>query len=372
METGIKPDQVDGRRRIFTTSRSDHAKSSSTGTIDLWEIIHLFRNNSGKIFFCVLLAVGVAAVYLSHVHPVYASTVVLEVAPEPDQNPTNPTDLDSSDILKTIELKVASQSVLLRVIKDYHLADDSNFTLTPAESTYLSPEFVQWLRESAFDFLQLIRADRVTDISKIKPAPPVSGRLLSDAELVQRFMDKISVNLVRGSRLISVTVNDWDPKNARLLAQAVIDEFFRESLDEQGKDTASARELLLAEARRINADLKVSEEKLASYRDKYNAVSLQDQQNIVVERLRDLNQQVTAAQNTRLALEPDEEQVRRLVDADPEQLLNIRSIASQPEIIDLRKQIVLQEAQVATLAKRYGPLYPTLIQARSDGLPFSS
>ncbi len=86
---------------------------------------------------------------------------------------------------------------------------------------------------------------------------------------------------------------------------------------------------------------------------------------IVVARLRDLNQQVTAAQNTRLALEPDDEQVRSLADADPEQLLSIRSIASQPEIIDLRKQIALQEAQVATLAKRYGPLI-TMIQARSQ------
>jgi succinoglycan biosynthesis transport protein ExoP len=367
METENKLDQVDGRRKVFAATSAGHAKSSGAGTVDLWAMIHLFRNNLGKIFFCVLLAVGAAAVYLSHVHPVYASTVMLEVAPDTNQNPANPPpDLDSSDILKTIELKIASQSVLLKVIKNNHLADDPNFTLTAAGGTFLSPEFVQWLRASALDFLKLIRADRFIDISALKPDSPKPGRSYSDAELVQKFMSKISVSLVRGSRLISVTVEDWDPKNAQHLAQAVIDQFFQESLDERGKDTASARELLLAEAKRISAELRASEEKLAAYRDKYNAVSLREQQNIVVERLRDLNQQVTAAQNTRLALEPDEEQVRRLADADPEQLLSIRSIASQPEVIDLRKQVALQEAQVATLAKRYGPLHPTMIQARSQ------
>jgi len=367
METESKYVKVDGRRNVFAATRAEHAKASGAGTVDLWEMIHLFRNNLGKIFFCVLLAVGTVVVYLHHVHPVYASTVMLEVAPDTDQNSANPPpDLDSSDILKTIELKIASQSVILKVINDKHLADDPNFTQAPAEGAFLNAEFVQWLRESTFNFLKLIRADRFIDLSSLKTAPPRPGQSYSDAELVQKFMAKISVNLVRGSRLISVTVEDWDPKNAQRLAQAVTDEFFQESLDEQGKDTASAHELLLAEAKRISEELRASEEKLAAYRDKYNAVSLQEQQNIVVERLRDLNQQVTAAQNTRLALEPDEEQVRHLADADPEQLLSIRSIAGQPEVTDLRKQIALQEAEVANLAKRYGPLHPTLIQARSQ------
>jgi polysaccharide biosynthesis transport protein len=368
METGSKFDQVEGRRNLFAASRADYAKASGAGAVDLWEMIHLFRNNLGKISVCVLLTVGAVAVYVSHVHPVYASTVMLEVAPpDTNQNSANPPpDLDSSDILKTMELKIASQSVILKVIKDNHLADDPNFTQTPTSGAFLNPEFVHWLRQSAVDFLKFLRVDRLINISNLKDAPPQPGSSYSDAELVQKFMAKISVNLVRGSRLISVTVEDWDPKNAQHLAQAVINQFFQESLDEQGKDTASAHELLLAEAKRISAELRTSEEKLAAYRDQYNAVSLQEQQNIVVERLRDLNQQVTAAQNTRLALEPDEEQVHQLADANPEQLLSIRSIAGQPEVSDLRKQIALQDAEVATLAKRYGPLHPTMIQARSQ------
>jgi succinoglycan biosynthesis transport protein ExoP len=367
MDTASKLGHVETRRSAFAPTSVDHGKSHGASAVDLWEIIHLFRNNLGKIAVCMLLAVGAAAVYLSHVHPVYASTVMLEVAPDQQaQNSATPPDLDSSDVLKTIELKIASQSVLLRVINDNHLADDPAFTLTPAGGGFISPEFTQWVRAGAYDFLSFCGIGHLIDLSHLKPAEPRPGASLSDADLVQKFQSKISVSLVRGSRLISVTVEDWDPKKAQLLAQAVIDEFFRESLDERGRDTANARELLLAEAKRISADLRVSEEKLAAYRDKYNAVSLQEQQNIVVERLRDLNQQVTAAQNARLSLEPDVEQVRQLSETNPEQLLSIRGVANQPEVQDLRKQIALQEAQVATLAKRYGPLHPTMIQAQSQ------
>ncbi len=133
METESKSDQVDGRRNLFAATRADHAKASGAGTVDLWEMIHLFRNNLGKIFLCVLLTVGAVAVYVNHVHPVYASTVMLEInaaGHEPEFGEPA-ADLDSSDILKTMELKIASQSVILKVIRDNHLADDPNFTQTP-------------------------------------------------------------------------------------------------------------------------------------------------------------------------------------------------------------------------------------------------
>src|SRR5690606_30184507 len=68
----------------------------------------------------------------------------------------------------------------------------------------------------------------------------------------------------------------------------------------------------------------------------------------------------------RLAREAELSQVTRLADAPPDQLLSIRSIADLPEILDLRKQVTLKEAEVAMLGQRYGPLHPTMVQARSE------
>ncbi|HZP61552.1 MAG TPA: polysaccharide biosynthesis tyrosine autokinase [Opitutaceae bacterium] len=293
---------------------------------------------------------------MNHTSPVYVSSALLEVAtPTGDGQNAPPPDLDASDILKTIELKIASQSVLLRMIKDNHLADDPDFA--PPKEGGISSGGRGWLAGL------IDRGGYPADAKAVKSDSSLS---YSDLELVRRLSDRISVSLVRGSRLISVSMENNDPQKAQRLAQALIDEFFQESLTERSKDLASTRELLLAEAKRDSDQLTRSEEKLEAYRDKYNAVSLEEQQNIVVDRLRELNQQVTTAQGTRLAMEPQAEQVRRAADSNPEQLLGLPGIGELPEIVDLRRQIALQEAQVATLSQRYGPLHPTLIQARSQ------
>ncbi len=342
-------------------------KAKDTGTIDLWEIIYLFRNNLGKILLCVLLSMAVAVFYLSRTRSLYDSSVLLEIVPDtPDQGQTSAiTNLDDSDILQTIDREIASQSVLLGVIEKNNLANDPDFITPQTGATFSGAEMVHWIGESFAGFLKLIKADRFIDTGRLDLAPSAPSAPLSTVELMHRLAARISVSLVRGSRLISMTVEDHDPKKAQQLAQSVIDEFFRQSWDERSRNLASARELLLAEVRRDNEALQTSEEKLEAYRKKYDAVSLEDQQNIVVDRLRELNRQEVDAQNARLAMEPEAEQVRTMMNSDLDQLLNVRRVAETAEVIDLRQQIALQEAQVATLAKRYGPLHPTMIQAQS-------
>ncbi|HKB89899.1 MAG TPA: exopolysaccharide transport family protein, partial [Opitutaceae bacterium] len=300
---------------------TETAKAKHPGAIDPWEVIYLFRDYLGHILLCVFITVGLAVLYLLYTRPVYSSRALLEISQQEKQNGG---DIDSSDTLKTIELKIASQSVLLGVIKANKLADDPDF------------------------------------------APPRDAGPYSDSELVQRLASLVSVNLVRGSRLISVTAEDHSPEKAQRLAQAVINEFFKQSVDLRLKDSSSTREALLAEAKRLASEFTAAEEKLQSYREKFNTVSLTDKQNIVFERLKELNQQVANAKKTRMALESDYQRLKGYIDSDPEQLLNIRDLAALPEMVDLRKQVALQEAQVATLAQRYGPLHPTMVQSKSQ------
>lgn len=344
-------------------SRTDHP-----ATVDLREIAGLFRDNLGKLILAVVVSVGLMLFYLHCARPVYRSSVLLEVAERTKQN-ASPTETDVSDTLKTLEVKLASQSVLLGVIKAHRLAENPDFTAPGAGSFLGELSLGPQVSAALADGLRFIRADRFA--ARLTAAPPAPA-VISETDLARRLAAKVSVSQVRGSRLIALTVEDRDPTNARNLAQALTDEFFRQSRDLRHRDSAHARELLIAEARRVGEDFKVSQEKLEAYRNQFNAVSLQERQNIVVERLRDLNQQVAIAKNLRLAREAEQEQVARLAASAPEELLGLRGIADAPDIVDLRKQITLQEAQVATLAQRYGPLHPTMIQAKGQSAELRS
>jgi polysaccharide biosynthesis transport protein len=326
------------------------AQPPACATLDLREVVYLFRNHLGKVLACVALALAIALIYLHHARPIFASSALLEVALTDRQNqPVS--DVDSADTLKTVELKLASQSVLLAVIKEHHL--EAELLAANDELPIGLQQIVTWGR-SLFDRAPGERS-----------ASGTTGKA-SDAELVRRFRPRVSVDVVRGSRLIALRVEDADPSRAQTLAQAIIEEFFHQSRTSRQKETAASREQLLAEAKRVGEQFKLAEEKLQAYRTRYNAVSLQDRQNIVVERLRELNQQVAAAKNERLKWQAEAEQVKKAEGASADQLLGIRAIAELPGIIDLQKQVALKEANVATLAQRYGPLHPTLVQAKSE------
>jgi succinoglycan biosynthesis transport protein ExoP len=342
--------------------KTGYAAATTATTIDVREVAQLFRAHLGKILLCVVLLVGLTVLYLNQVRPTYRATATLEVAEGSRQNPT-PSEIDASDMLKTIELKIAGQAVLLGVIRSRNLAADPSFAKRTPDNFIGDLRSGPLITTAAVDFLRLIHAD---SLAQEWSGASSAAAPRSETDLLRLFSAKISVNLVRGSRLIALTVDDHDPDKARQLAQAVIEEFFRQSRESQKSDSVSARDLMLAEAKRVGEDYKSAQEKLEAYRAKFNAVSLQDRQNIVVERLRDLNQQVAVAKNVRLGRDSELAQVTRLAQTAPEQLLGIRSVADAPDVVDLRRQIAMHDAEVATLSQRYGPLHPKLIQAKSQ------
>lgn len=348
---------ISSARMRVNTPKPEYAAATA---IDVREVFDLLRVNLGKIIFCTVLMIGLAVAYLYQAHPVYRAVATLEVAEGSKQNPS-PSEIETSDLLKTIELKIASPAILLGVIRSHEVAKDAGVFSVESEGTWGE---VRSIASSSFlGALRLVHLEsyffggRSADTESAPPSEP---------EMLRRLARKVSVSLVRGSRLITVTADDRDPAKAQQLAQAVIDEFFRQSRDSQKNDSSHARELLMAEARRAGEEYKSSQEKLEAYRTEFNAVSLQDRQNIVVERLRDLNTQVAAAKNVRLTRESELAQVTRLSETAPEQLLGLRGVADSPDVVDLRKQVALHEAEIATLSQRYGPLHPKLIQAKSQ------
>jgi capsular exopolysaccharide synthesis family protein len=345
----------------IASARAFRAKPDYKETLDLREVVHLFRDHAGKIILCVVLGIALAVYYLQNAKPIYTSSAMLEVT-QRNADGVAPTEIETAELLKTVELKLASQAVLLEVINSNNLAADPEFLATSSGVFSRDSQTVIWLADLLESVDQTVAADFLRVRDEPQPDPP----MMSDAELVKLFESKVDVYVLRGSRLISLQVEDRSPERARHLTQAIIDEFFAQSRDARRRETSSSQELLAAEVKRVGDQYRAAQEKLEAYRAKFNAVSLAERQNIVVERLRDLNQQVAAAKNNRLAREAELAQVTRLADAPPDQLLSIRSVADLPEILDLRKQVTLKEAEVAMLGQRYGPLHPTMAQAKSE------
>ena len=300
-------------------------KSDVQLALDPWKLFHLLASHLRLLVFCAAAGLLAALAYVIYRPPVYVSYAILEVTEDKsadlDFNKRESADLNSAALLKTIEQTIASQAVLKHVVSTLKLGEDPYF------------------------------------------APPRSDGY-TEAELLGLLRERVYVGLERGTRLIRVAVRDGDPLKAQRLTQAIIEGFFsqRSSLRREGAGNAHA--FLLAEAKRLEQEVRSAEERLQTYQEKYRAVSLTDRHNIVLQRLGDLAQQHTAAHAQRLALETTQAQVRAVIDSRPDELLNLREIAAQQDIIELRKQLNTQAAEVAKLSLRYRERHPTMSQAQ--------
>jgi succinoglycan biosynthesis transport protein ExoP len=322
----LKPVPVD--TQAPSPSLSDPPKL----TLDFPHLYHLLLRKSWLIILCIVLSLLAAIAYLMYAPKIYDSRAVIQVEQETPKfvkiQDINPEDFKSIEDLKTVEQALLSDTLLLRVVKANGLDKDPSFAPRKADdSSYL------------------------------------------DSELVQRFKSKLVVALRRGTRLIDIVVQDRDPKRAQQLAQSMVKEFTDQQFEQRSNVAKTANDFLLKEDVRLKDKLHNSELALQKYREDHNAVSLEDKQNIVVEKLRELNLKVTQARAERLKLEADLATLQHAGQKNPEELLQLASVAALPGVADLRRQIADQEAKYKAEGMVRGlkeTLNRTLLNARDQ------
>lgn len=275
----------------------------------------------------VALIVGFAALatigYLLTATKIYESRAVLQVQQQEQQvlsmdqvREDNPSTLD---YVNSVVQALTSRNLLLRVIEANNLRTNEDF------------------------------------------APP-RGQPYTDIELADILEKKVAVKLRRLTRLVEITVQDPDPELARTLAASFVKEFLRENFSQRMTVSQVANDFLKEEAGKLKAKLEDSERKLQAYKEKNQAVSLDERQNIIVEQLKEINTKVTEAQSERMKLEADIEQVRE-IGKNPEELMRIGSVAELPQVKEARELLLEAESELAELQDRYLQKHPKHIAA---------
>ncbi len=290
----------------------------------VWEVV---RSKALLIAICTAGAVMLAFLYTRFIPKVYSAQTVLQIEQEEQKvvkiEGVKSADLKSTEAIKTFEQNVTSPEVLLRVIHHPELRND--------------PAFL-----------------------------PAEAQRGSDNMLQQALAKHIEAKLRRGTRLIDITVTHQSPIMAQKIAELLVQEFVKWNFEAQRDAAEVARHFLVDEATRLRAKLQQSEEALQSYKERNEAVSLDDTQNITTEKLKELNSRVTNAKTERLKLESDYAEVNSGNYRSPEELLTISAIANTPAVLDLKKSIAEKEAHLATLKERYRSEHPKFVEAASE------
>jgi polysaccharide biosynthesis transport protein len=298
-------------------------------TFDPKRVIFLFLGHLIQVLVFITLGVVAVAGYVFNLPNIYESRAVIQVEQQEKKildkgKITDDSPGSGSDFINSVVQALTSRNVLLRVVKANNLQNN--------------PDFVK---------------------------PRSDGRPYTESQLAMIMEKKVKVSLRRLTRLIDVTVSDKDPELACTLAKSVVTEFLKEGFEQRLSVTHVADDYLQQEASKLKAKLEKSEQELQAYKEQHNAVSLEQSQNIIVDKLKDVSSAVTEAKNARLKLESDLEQLKRAGEKTDD-LMRISSVASLPEVASARDAYQKALAEFSTLKERYLEKHPKFIAAKEE------
>jgi capsular exopolysaccharide synthesis family protein len=199
---------------------------------------------------------------------------------------------------------------------------------------------------------------RVTGASTPEPEAPKPDESADESALVGGFLGRVNIAPVAESKLVDVYFTSADAKFAAQAANTLADEYVTQNLEVKMAGTQSMLSWLEAEVKKQQAKVEQSERELAQYRDRENAMSLDEKNNIVLSRLNSLNEAVLKARTTRIEKESINNQIKSLpAGTSPD---SIPAIAGSAQVQQHRTQLAELQRLKAQLAERYGDRHPEI------------
>jgi capsular exopolysaccharide synthesis family protein len=289
------------------------------GILPLREYVRILRKHSWMILTVVVVMVSVVTVVTYRMKPVYEATTRLEIRGEMPELGTlrelmalMPTD---EDFLQTQVRILQSSDLAMQTVRTLRLHERPEFSVRKAGS-----------------------------VAPFTPAEEV--------QLIGAFQGGLKVQLIRSSRLVEVTYAANDPKLAAQIANALADTYIENNFRKKYDSTTKASEWMAGQLRELKLKMEQSHEALVAYERQNQIFALSEGQNVTIQKLGEMNHELTLAQSERIARESQYQLVksRRLDD--------LPAVAQNTFVQDLQSRLSRLSDEYAETRAVFGPNYP--------------
>lgn len=197
--------------------------------------------------------------------------------------------------------------------------------------------------------------------------PDASGPVSEDG-IVDAFVERVSVEPVRASRLVDVNFVSADPALAARAANTLADQYVAQNLELRQQSMAKSLGWISEELVRQQHIVEQSERATAEYRANHDAGPMESPQNIVIARLNQLNDAATRARTTRAQKESLFRQIESL---GQDAIDTIPAISQNPYIQTMKARLADLQRDKALLSERYGEKHPEIVTITASILDVS-
>ncbi len=190
---------------------------------------------------------------------------------------------------------------------------------------------------------------------------PAADESAAQSARIDALLSGLSVAPIRNSRLVEIKYASPDPVLATRVANAWAKAYIEQNLEFKFLASKEASDWLgqrLAEQRK---QVEASKQALQRYREQSDAVSLEERQNIVVQKLADLNSAVTRAKTDRLQKETAYNQIRS-IQTDRSSLDTFPAVLANSFIQQQKSEVADLQRQQALMSEKLGPNHPDMLK----------
>jgi len=288
--------------------------------LDYWRAI---RKRLWLVIGVAVLMTTLAIIYVARKPDIYESSSRVQV--DLENNPmfaektapmiVNP--INDPAYFNTQLQILTSPGLLRRVVKTLDLEHNQAFlrpTAAQPHSTWKT--IVKMLGAGGAEKKDTAQAPNVLPLTSAV-APAISSDDLVEAKRLAPYVSALAAGLRvepvrenragynKDTRLIDIDYQHGDPEVAARVVNAVAQTFVRSNLEKKNETNTTTSEFLSKRVEELQAQIRAAEEKLMAYAKSNQMLSLDANQNVVVERLAGLNKQLLEAENDRKMAEAE-------------------------------------------------------------------
>ncbi|MBC7368624.1 MAG: polysaccharide biosynthesis tyrosine autokinase [Undibacterium sp.] len=191
------------------------------------------------------------------------------------------------------------------------------------------------------------------------------GQTVPTPQRADGLMGGVSIDSIRNSLLISITVRHEDPEAAALVANAYVEQFMKYLQAILGGKNDDALSFLRERAATLEKESKADEDKLQAYMRANNLISLDKSSDMVTTGMMAINTNLTNARLAVLNLENLAQQIETYR-KENKKILEVSAISTRPAVASLRTQLNDLQQKQSLLAERYLERHPKLIDVANN------
>ena len=203
-------------------------------------------------------------------------------------------------------------------------------------------------------------------------ADPLQNDSKRTTALLGGFKGNLKVSLIPNTRIIEIHYRSTDPTLAANVVNALAATYVEQNFKTKFESTMQASDWLSKQLVDLQMKVETSQEKLVRYQKEHEIFGIDEKQNIITQKLDELNKELTAAESDRMEKEAvyrmtqtgDPDAVASAVASAP--VATLAGTGSSPLLDKLHQQQADLKIQIAELSTQLGPAYPKVAQLNNQ------